>query len=95
MTKKFISHAGLRGAIRTSCSHVLFTISDIGEKLAKKMSSTENKRETEWCITLVNHLLKELSVNRQYRIDMQSKFKVETCSCCSESVYYDDCSFGK
>ena len=60
------------------------------------MSFPEKNRETEWGITLVNHLFKELSVNQQYRVDMHSKkFEVEACSCCNESVNYDDCSLGK
>ena len=66
--------------------------------MAKRISCSERikeKRETEWCITLANHLLKELSVNQQYRLDIQSKFRVDTCSCCKEPVYYDDCSLGK
>ena len=71
--------------------------SDVGKDLAKKMRPTETKGGNSWCISLVHHLLKELSVNKQYRVD---KFKYDAC--CSEPVEhtggfgkYDDCSLGK
>ena len=77
--------------------YILF--SDIGEKLARQLSTPDKERETAWCISLVHHLLKELSVNQQYRIDMFSEFINDTCSGCSEPIgdygHYDDCSLGK
>ena len=48
---------------------------------------------------MVHHLLKELSVGNQYKIDINSKFKSITCICCNEPIQdfgrYDDCSLGK
>ena len=75
------------------------TFSDVGAKLAKKTNSPDRKRETDWCVSLAHHLLKELSVNQHYRLDMFSKFKKYSCSCCNEPIgdygEYDDCSLGK
>ena len=67
--------------------------------MARKLCNQDKKRETAWYISLVHHLLKELSLNQQYRLDMFSKFKNDTCSCCGEPIgeygRYDDCSLGK
>ena len=78
-------------------TNVYLHFSDIGKDLAKKMRPTETKGGTSWCISLVHDLLKELSVNKQYRVD---KFQYDACG--SEPVEhtrgfgkYDDCSLGK
>ena len=73
--------------------------SDLGAKLAKTTNPPDRKRETDWNISLAHHLLKELSVNQHYRLDMFSEFKKDSCSCCNEPIgdygEYDDCSLGK
>ena len=72
----------------------LSCFSDIENRLSKMVKPSE----TDWCICVVHHFLKELSVNRQYRIDKDSRYKGIFCPCCDDLIgdeCFSDCSLGK